>query len=308
MEVDNRQYGRDGRIFLELLTADRATQVDRLMFIPQNWMNDNPVSDVFERITDEDYDFDDSGLSYWCDTPYGWRRGNIIYDEENGGIFTTNDGISPTIRGYVNHFGTGNLYWAVDADTWEPVPPHTEMPAEVRRGVAGNMATIGTNTADEDKRIFDAIRKKVPATNLPPSEHPVQIPNKEVSLDPLPNSDIKSGLPQIEEAVKSTMVEAMKTLIKTSGKTILQQAMDEGYSPGSYESPTHVVRPDTASPTQLLAYLVVCASINVDLGVNELQSLRDDPDAFFANPWPAWAVPDKVDRIVVKSAAIPAIA
>lgn len=75
-------------------------------------------------------------------------------------------------------------------------------------------------------------------------------------------------------------------------KPILDQALDEGYNPLSKESPTGLKRPTIDSPTQVLAYLLSCSSMNKDLAINEMDAILDNRAEFFSRPWPEWATED----------------
>jgi hypothetical protein len=86
-----------------------------------------------------------------------------------------------------------------------------------------------------------------------------------------------------------TVVTPAQDKIIVKQRSILEQAMDEGYNPICKDSKaTGLQRPSVASPTQILAYLVSCSAVDKDLAVNEMDLLLDDKEKFFNAPWPEY--------------------
>ena len=239
MEPDVRQYGRDGRIFRQLRVAEllsRAELIQAFMALPESWAGRRPTSNLIERLADEVSEFDDNESLYWVDSPYGWRRGSIDWDEDlETYSFTTSDDINPRLQGNAEYSDV--IAWAIDGDSWRTVRLGDELPPEVvpitqdQMVGGGAVATIGRidfghGPDDESKdKAPSKPQSKAPSVSLPHSDNPVQIPNKEVAMDPLPNSDVKSGLARIEEAIKSSPSEAdaLKLYVKKSDKSIIRQ-------------------------------------------------------------------------------------
>lgn len=92
------------------------------------------------------------------------------------------------------------------------------------------------------------------------------------------------AFPGVAAPTVAGTVQAPKIVV--ARKTILEQAMDEGYNPLCKDSPTGLQRPKIESATQVFAYLQSCAVVDTDLAVNELNTLMNNPFGFFSTRWP----------------------
>lgn len=292
MENDSRSYGRAGKLFRVTTAVDRQTSINTLLSFAAAWHN-SPESSRFSTPGD-DYEFSedvDDAATYYCDTPYGWCLGGLVYADDGDLCFESLDSALPDLN--------ATVVW--DAGCWKtddyemamggPFPPLV---------VPSRLATAGPPLSES----APAQAARPALKTLPDGTVPVQFPSTpNNSAAALPTPEVASGIKAVA-AEATADSNAAKLPAKKASKPVIDQALDEGYVPISSVSPTGLVRPILQSPTQLLAYLVACTAFDVDLAVNEMQDFMDNKELFYARLWPEWANPVH-NRPVVKRAAPP---